>query len=68
MDIKTRTQPKAYWIVILLLVCQLSHAQKKDVVFTDVTAKAGIDFRYNFGDYSYRNLLESSGGGITVFD
>ncbi len=50
------------------MAAHLSHGQKKTVVFTDVTTKAGIDFRYNFGDYSYRNLLESSGGGITVFD
>ena len=36
--------------------------------FTDVTTKAGIDFKYTFGDYSYKNILESSGSGITVFD
>jgi hypothetical protein len=46
---------------------QLS-AQKKSIIFTDVTAKAGIDFKYTFGDLSYKNILESSGSGITVFD
>ena len=46
----------------------LLQAQKKDVMFTDVTSKAGIDFKYTFGDYSYKNILESSGSGITVFD
>jgi hypothetical protein len=33
-----------------------------------VTKKAGIDFKYTFGDYHYENILESSGSGITVFD
>lgn len=59
---------KTFWIVVAISVCHLSHAQIKPVVFTDIASKAGIDFRYNFGDYSYKNLLESSGGGITVFD
>lgn len=45
-----------------------SFAQKKSVVFKDVTTQAGIDFKYTFGDYSYKNILESSGSGITVFD
>jgi hypothetical protein len=45
-----------------------SSAQKKNVKFTDVTARAGIDFRYTFGDYHYENILESSGSGVTVFD
>jgi hypothetical protein len=43
-------------------------AQKPEIVFTDVTNKAGIDFKYTFGDLSYVNILESSGSGITVFD
>ncbi|MCK4747841.1 MAG: VCBS repeat-containing protein, partial [Bacteroidales bacterium] len=36
--------------------------------FTDVTRNAGIDFMYNFGDFTYENILESSGSGITVID
>jgi hypothetical protein len=36
--------------------------------FSDVTAEAGIDFRYTFGDRTYENILESSGSGVTVFD
>jgi len=36
--------------------------------FTEVSSEAGIDFMYNFGDYSYENILESSGSGLTVFD
>ena len=31
-------------------------------------SSAGIDFRYNFGDFTYDNILESSGSGVTVFD
>ena len=45
-----------------------SPAQKKIHSFTDVTTRSGIDFKYTFGDYSYKNILESSGSGITVFD
>ncbi len=36
--------------------------------FKEVTEEAGIDFLLNFGDYTYENILESSGSGITVFD
>ena len=43
-------------------------AQNKNVTFTDITNKAGITFRYTFGDNSYKNIIESSGSGITVFD
>jgi len=50
-----------FWIPVLLI------AQEK-IMFTDVSDAAGIDFRYNFGDYNYENILESSGSGITVFD
>ncbi len=38
------------------------------VRFTDVTERAGIHFRYTFGDSTYENILESSGSGVTVFD
>lgn len=54
--------------VCLAAILFISADQKKPVKFTDVTARAGIDFRYTFGDLSYRNILESSGSGITVFD
>ena len=36
--------------------------------FSEVSSAAGIDFLYNFGDYTYENILESSGSGVTVFD
>ena len=38
------------------------------VTFIDITKDAGIDFRYNFGDFTYENILESSGSGITILD
>jgi hypothetical protein len=38
------------------------------VRFSDITERAGIHFRYTFGDSTYGNILESSGSGITVFD
>ncbi len=37
-------------------------------MFTDVTKKAGIHFNLNYGDKSYKNIIESSGSGITIFD
>jgi len=54
--------------VVLLYLPVLIEAQPKKVVFTDVAAKAGINFKYTIGDYSYKNIIESSGSGITVFD
>jgi hypothetical protein len=36
--------------------------------FEDVTEKAGITFKYTFGDFAYDNILESSGSGVAVFD
>jgi hypothetical protein len=45
-----------------------SAAQVSNPFFTDVTVSSGIDFRYTFGDYTYKNILESSGSGITIFD
>ena len=48
---------------IFLLSCQ-----RESPSFDDVSSEAGIDFLYNFGDYTYENILESSGSGVTVFD
>jgi len=53
--------------LLVVISFQLS-AQKKNVVFTDITSRSGIDFKYTFGDLNYENILESSGSGITVFD
>ena len=54
----------------LLCLClpNLVYAQADQVIFTDVAVEAGVDFNYTFGDYTYENILESSGSGITVFD
>jgi hypothetical protein len=59
-----RTQSLAYVLAGLVWAC--SDAPR--VRFTDVTERAGIDFRYTFGDSTYENILESSGSGVTVFD
>ena len=56
-----------YCLILVLISFELQ-AQKNKVTFTDITKKAGITFRYTFGDNSYKNILESSGSGITVFD
>ena len=42
--------------------------QTTRVLYKDVTREAGIDFIYNFGDYTYENILESSGSGVTILD
>ena len=55
-------------LVLLHLSAQGVMAQTLLPKFTDVTQESGIDFRYNFGDESYENILESSGSGVTVFD
>jgi len=55
-------------IFTLILISFDSSAQKKNVIFTDITKKAGITFKYTFGDDSYKNIIESSGSGITIFD
>ena len=43
-------------------------AQTSGLSFTDITQEAGISFKYNFGDYTYENILESSGSGVTILD
>lgn len=52
----------------LLFVCVVPLALNAQIRFSDVTEKAGIDFKYTFGDYTYENILESSGSGVTIFD
>lgn len=54
--------------VLVLMSSNNFWAQSPSVIFTDITKEAGIDFRYTFGDYTYGNILESSGSGVTVFD
>ena len=57
-----------FYCLFLMSTPALVSAQEKNIMFTEVSGKAGIDFKYNFGDYSYVNILESSGSGVTVFD
>lgn len=56
-----------YCLVLIGMPLTLS-AQKNEVIFTDITKRAGIGFKYTIGDFSYRNIIESSGSGITIFD
>jgi hypothetical protein len=58
----------ALWMMVIITVPGKSSGQQNSPFFTDVTRQAGIHFRYNFGDYTYENILESSGSGITIFD
>ncbi len=57
-----------YILFFLISISMGSLAQKNNVIFTDVTKQAGINFKYNFGDDVYKNILQSSGSGITIFD
>jgi enediyne biosynthesis protein E4 len=61
-----------FFLLIVILVSGFgtinTYSQPKKVRFNDVTEKAGITFKYTIGDYSYKNILESSGSGITIFD
>jgi hypothetical protein len=60
---------KRYLTILLLVFLHFeASAQKKQVTFREVSRQAGIDFKYTIGDFSYVNILESSGSGITVFD
>ena len=54
-------------ILILILTIE-GNSQQAQYGFTDVTREAGIVFKYNFGDNTYENILESSGSGVSVFD
>ena len=36
--------------------------------FQDVAQDSGLDFMYTFGDFTYENILESSGSGVTILD
>jgi len=54
--------------VFLTVVSIHLAAQDSGVTFKEVTKRAGIDFRYTFGDHHYENILESSGSGVTIFD
>lgn len=51
-----------------MLVAAVAMAAPVDVRFHDVAGTAGIGFRYTFGDFTYDNILESSGSGVTVLD
>jgi hypothetical protein len=62
----TMTLTFLFYLLTMIFPC-ISSAQKK-VIFTDITKKAGIHFNLNFGDKSYKNIMESSGSGITIFD
>ena len=54
--------------LIITIVASPVVAQDSTVTFREVTEKARIDFRYTFGDFTYDNILESSGSGVTVID
>ena len=58
---------QVFELLFLYLVIGIYPIKAQDF-FTDITEEAGIDFRYNFGDPIYDNILESSGSGISILD
>ena len=59
---------KGICLLLGFLTCNLVSAQSIQSAFKDITQESGISFKYNFGDYTYENILESSGSGVTIFD
>ena len=59
--------PFLVFSLLLLISYSITFAQSSGG-FTDITESSGITFRYNFGDRTYQNILESSGSGITIID
>jgi enediyne biosynthesis protein E4 len=59
---------KKYLLIFLTFLPFAGFSQNNSVVYTDVTRNSGIHFKYTFGDRTYKNILESSGSGISVFD
>ncbi len=51
-----------------LVVLLLAQAALALPVFTDVTQKAGIDFKHSYGDYKLDNIVEGTGAGACFFD
>ncbi|MCD4734662.1 MAG: CRTAC1 family protein [Bacteroidales bacterium] len=57
------------WISLMsILFSSCLSTEDENIIFTDVTEQAGIGFLYTFGDFTYENILESSGSGVTIFD
>ncbi len=65
MDMRIGTGLILMYSITLLTMSSCKHTKS---CFSEVTSEVGIDFMYNFGDYTYENILESSGSGVTVFD
>lgn len=55
-------------VVLFTFFSFKSFSQNQQTKFTDITQQSGIKFKYNFGDYTYENILESSGSGVTILD
>lgn len=55
-------------VLLLFLSLPLLAVAQNQEAFVDATKEAGIGFKYNFGDNTYVNIVESSGSGITILD
>jgi hypothetical protein len=59
-----------FGLVLIVLVLQAVPARGEDdlPVFVDVTERAGIDFKHNFGSDHLSNIVEGTGSGCMFFD
>ena len=57
-----------FFSLIAIFSFNFALSQHTEVTFNESSKQLGIDFNYNFGDYTYQNILESSGSGVTIFD
>lgn len=55
-------------LIVFFIISYNDLAQGQAISFVDVALETGINFKYTFGDYTYENILESSGSGVTIFD
>ncbi|MGA2253057.1 MAG: CRTAC1 family protein [Thermoguttaceae bacterium] len=53
---------------LLILPAVPAHGEEDLPVFEDVTERAGIDFKHNFGSDHLSNIVEGTGSGCMFFD
>jgi len=68
MKLKNRYLLGVKCIILYLSIAYNGYSQHTNFIFKDVAGEVGFNFTYTFGDYTYENILESSGSGVTILD
>lgn len=82
MNVRTTSCSRALLTLLALLLPACAEDSPKDTgsasarsladaglwTFTDITARAGLDFRYTFGDDQFSFILEDTGSGCALLD